>query len=166
MDEWNRRTILLVSAGVMLAAVVASFGFSALSSNPLVPNSDVAIEDAPAPYTLTEQGRVDMVTFHHMEGESVPIEQLQVVVGSRSNGLVFDATNNWTVERSTLTFQTLLNNRSIANRTDDLQFDQGDTLRVAKTSGTTDFSGRLNVSVRLIHPPSSTTVSTRTVTIE
>lgn len=154
--------IVRIVALVLLASIGASFGFNALTTNPLVPDADLSIADAPAPARLNESGSQPMLTITHEGGDTIPVDALVIVVGSRSEGLTFSAGNNWTASVSGVTYRVQLNGAEIQPAA---AFGPGDTLVVLKSTGTLQVPGFESL-VRVFHTPSDTAIARRTVTIE
>lgn len=161
----DRRTVAILAGVALAGALVASFGFAAVSTNPIAPETSIAVADATDTYDLRTSGRVEMLTVTHTGGDDVPYRELQVVLGSRASGLVFAASENWTVERDAITFG-LYADGSHLSRADADTYTNGTTLTVVKTGGTAPINGTIETTVRVRHLPSSTTTHRERLTVE
>ncbi|WP_336000318.1 hypothetical protein [Halorientalis halophila] len=164
MDVSEHRTLALIAL-LVVGGIAASLGYVALAENPIEPETDVTIEDAPATYDLNEPGRVSMVTIRHVDGDSIPLSELQIVLGSRGNGIVLQESSNWTDTQSGVTVRAFAGDRPLPNASVS-QFDGERELVVAKTDGTLSLRGPANVTVRLRHLPSDATLRREVVTME
>lgn len=160
-DGVDARRVVALLVIVLAASVVASFGFNALTTNPLVPEATLTIADAPEPAKLNESGPSPMLTVTHDGGESIPLSDLEVVVGSRADGLTFGAASGWSVAVSGVTYEVRLNGATIGH---DDAFGAGDVMTVRKTEGTLGVAG-FEALVRVFHRPSNTAIARRTVAI-
>jgi len=141
-------------ATVGAAMVVTSVGFQALSQNPLVPDATLNATDAPEDYNLSQPGTVGMVAVEHRAGHPIPLSNVSVLLGSRSQGMWFFANGNWTAV-SVLRHGLYLNGEPIRD-TD--EFGPGDRLTITKMAGTRPFNQSYTVRVRVFHNPSDITI--------
>jgi len=160
------RTILLVTLGVVVVSATVAFGFSALSTNPLSPDATFELSDADDEFRLNQTGTVRILTITHVEGESIPVTQIEMVVGSRSSGLVFSDATNWSSVQGSLTYRVLHEGDPLRNNTGSPTLESGVSLIFAKTDGTiTSPVTNTTVQVRLFHIPSQTVITDEEVRV-
>lgn len=163
MDEGvDARRLLGLLALVLVASVVASFGFNALTQNPLVPDADLAIADHPDPAALNESGPSAMLLIEHRGGEAMPLADLELVVGSRADGLVLSADGDWTETVSGVTYRV---DRADGPIEPGATLAEGDVIVLRKIEGTLSVGG-FEALVRVFHRPSNSVVGRATVAIE
>jgi len=162
-DIENRRHLALLVLVVAGTMTVASIGFQTLSENPLVPDADLNASDAADEYNLSGPGTTEMVVVEHVGGESVPLSDVDLILGSRSEGLHFNQSHDWRVEVGDFVYETRLNGDSVD---DDAHLTQGDRLTVVNTRGTAGTNATFDVRVRLYHFPSQTMILDRRVDVE
>ncbi|WP_436926757.1 hypothetical protein [Halosimplex amylolyticum] len=161
----DRRTLALVTLGTVAVSVVVAFGFSAASTNPITPEATVEIADAEDDYRLDEPGTVELVTISHVDGEGIPVSDLRIVFGSQSSGPEFAPATNWSVAVGDVQYRMLYDGRPVRNDTQSPVLHPGESLTVAKTSGTvTDPPQNATTTVRVFHTPSQTVVASSEVT--
>jgi FlaG/FlaF family flagellin (archaellin) len=160
------RTILLVTLGVVVVSATVAFGFSALSTNPLSPDATFELSDADDEFRLNQTGTVRILTITHVEGESIPLTQIEIVAGSRSSGLVFSEATNWSAASGSVTYRTLSGDVPLRNDTDAGTFGSGETLTIAKTDGVVSNPvANGTIQVRLFHTPSQTVITNEEVDV-
>lgn len=160
----DTRSVVLLLGVVLVATAVASFGFNALSTNPLVPNATLIVSDAPEEWAWNRSGTVEMATVRHAEGETLNLTDIEVVVGSRAQGLRFNASNDWSTTVAGITYDASLNGAAIATSNTG-RFEPGDTLTIRKVAGTRAGTTPFEIKVRVFHRPSSTVLAGRVVEI-
>lgn len=163
MADNDLRRVAFVTVAVVVLMAVASFGFQSVSSNPLVPKTDVEIRDADDPLVLNDTTDTDIVAIEHKAGEPVPLDEVMIIFGPRTEGLNFSASNNWTSDEGILTLEAQLNGENV---TSGETFEAGDTLTITKTAGRGEGAERPEITVRLYHYPSQQVFGRATVQIE
>lgn len=153
----------VVTVAVVLLMVVASFGFQSVSSNPLVPKTDVQMRDANDEFVLNTSANTDILTIEHRGGEPVPLDDVKVILGPRTQGLNYTASNNWTATEGPLTTRVKFNGENV---TDGATFKEGDVLTLVKTAGRSEAADDPEFTVRLYHYPSQQVFARQTVQIE
>jgi len=162
-DIENRRHLALLVLAVAGTMIVASIGFQTLSENPLVPDADLNASDAADEYNLTGSGTTGMLVVEHDGGESVSLANVDLILGSRSEGLHFNQSHDWRVEVGEFVYETRLNGEQIDGGAD---LTRGDRLTVENSGGNTDTNATFDVRVRLYHFPSQTMILDQRVDIE
>lgn len=156
-DTWP---VVLLTAGIIILMVIASFGFNLLSRNPSIPRMSIEMHDAPEPVGPNETGEGILFVIEHTGGDSAPLGDLEIIIGSRANGIVFGSTNDWSPDLTGIAIEARLNGDPIAaNRT----FGPGDTIQIVKLRGRLTAENQDPVTVRLWHSPSNTAIARQSI---
>ena len=153
---------LVLTLGVIAITLVASFGFQYLSENPLEPEATIEIRDAPTNLSEEVAGVTPMLEFHHVRGEPIPVAGIEIILGPRVQGVVFNRDNDWTPELTGIQVRVFLNGRPLATGQ---RFEPGQTIVMARTTGEFAPGSPEPARVRVFYTPSESLIAEATVTI-
>lgn len=136
--------------------------------NPLTqenPAKTVEIADAPEEFNMTHSGEAAMFTVTNTGSESIPISNLAIYIGPVDSDVEFSERRIWEFQSGDFVYRVHHNGTWLA-RSDEEQFDPGESLVLKKIRGSSEEPAEFEIRVRVEERDSETELGDVVVDVE